>query len=442
MIDGYARDLPFTLTNGTPVAPKRRHSAGVRRMVPHRDRRPSQIPPRAPLRADDRSDSRGSSPAWSTTPPTRWAAYLTSGFDDALAVTLDWYGGGLSGSVSRCTPGGVERLHDFRYPHSLGLFYAQVTDALGFEQSRHEGKVLGLAAHGDPHVLGPELLKRFTCSEGRLPLPLRHGPVICAGSRSSLSARACGRRIPVRPRSGVVRGGADHWLQKTGLHDVVLAGGVAANVKLNQRIADLEGVRAHLHLPEHGRRRHRRRLGAGLPVCARRVEPREWETCYLGPDFSDERMAEAIRGRDSNRAAPRTWRGTWRGCSPTETSWRASRARWSTGPRALWKPVDPLCGHGLRGQRVAESPPRAHGVHAVRTRDAGRALRERYLAVAELLRRRLHDDHVRVHAAHDEKSPAAVHVDGTARPQVLRRAVNPDFYAIVAEYHSSPAYRV
>jgi len=34
-----------------------------------------------------------------------------------------------------------------------------------------------------------------------------------------------------------------------------------------------------------------------------------------------------------------------------------------------------------------------------------------------------------------KESPAAVHVDGTARPQIIRREDNPGFYAIVEEYH-------
>jgi carbamoyltransferase len=33
-----------------------------------------------------------------------------------------------------------------------------------------------------------------------------------------------------------------------------------------------------------------------------------------------------------------------------------------------------------------------------------------------------------------EQCPAAVHVDGTARPQLVRREVNPGYYAIVEEY--------
>jgi carbamoyltransferase len=33
-----------------------------------------------------------------------------------------------------------------------------------------------------------------------------------------------------------------------------------------------------------------------------------------------------------------------------------------------------------------------------------------------------------------EHCPAAVHVDGTARPQLIRREVNPDYYDILVEY--------
>src|SRR4249920_166147 len=93
-------------------------------------------------------------------------AYYTSGFDDALIVSLDGYGSGLSGSVSVGRDGKIERIHDQEYPHSLGTFYESVTSALGFTPSRHEGKIVGLAAYGDPNVLGDLLRSRFVQSNG------------------------------------------------------------------------------------------------------------------------------------------------------------------------------------------------------------------------------------------------------------------------------------
>ena len=52
-----------------------------------------------------------------------------------------------------------------------------------------------------------------------------------------------------------------HYLQQTGLGNLVLSGGVVANVKLNQRLRELPGVQGDLRAPEHGRRRVRHRRG-------------------------------------------------------------------------------------------------------------------------------------------------------------------------------------
>lgn len=75
-------------------------------------------------------------------------AYYTSGFDEALIVTLDGYGSGLGGSIAVGKDGKIERIHELHYPTSLGEFYERVTSSLGFRPSRHEGKIVGLAEIG------------------------------------------------------------------------------------------------------------------------------------------------------------------------------------------------------------------------------------------------------------------------------------------------------
>ena len=78
----------------------------------------------------------------------------------------DGYGSGLAGSVSVGRGGAITRLNGIEYPHSLGTFYESVTSALGFKPSRHEGKIVGLAAYGDPAVLQDVLLARFDLAPG------------------------------------------------------------------------------------------------------------------------------------------------------------------------------------------------------------------------------------------------------------------------------------
>src|SRR5690606_17269295 len=66
------------------------------------------------------------------------SAYFTSGFEDALVVSLDGGGDGRSGLVYEVRDG-------FRYVtemssfDSLGNYYAYVTILCGFKAMRHEG---------------------------------------------------------------------------------------------------------------------------------------------------------------------------------------------------------------------------------------------------------------------------------------------------------------
>lgn len=77
------------------------------------------------------------------------SAYYPSPFDEALVVTLDGEGDGLSGSCWRGQGGRLELLDTLPDTSSLGLFYRSITALLGFKINQQEGKVMGLAGYGD-----------------------------------------------------------------------------------------------------------------------------------------------------------------------------------------------------------------------------------------------------------------------------------------------------
>ena len=81
------------------------------------------------------------------------SAYYSSGFDDALVVTIDGGGDGVSSRVYDVTDGHFRLLHTVSSYHSLGAFYSYITQLCGFKAGRHEGKVTGLAAHGQPRYV-------------------------------------------------------------------------------------------------------------------------------------------------------------------------------------------------------------------------------------------------------------------------------------------------
>ena len=79
--------------------------------------------------------------------------YYSSSFGDALVVSIDGGGGGLSSRVYSVRDGVFSMLHEVPTYDSLGDFYAYVSEVCGFKAARHEGKVTGQAAHGKPQYL-------------------------------------------------------------------------------------------------------------------------------------------------------------------------------------------------------------------------------------------------------------------------------------------------
>lgn len=80
------------------------------------------------------------------------SAYLVSGFDSALVVTMDQAGDGTSCAAFRGSGLDLTALDRVPFPHSVGLFAALITQYLGFRSNHDEYKVMGLAPHGRPVI--------------------------------------------------------------------------------------------------------------------------------------------------------------------------------------------------------------------------------------------------------------------------------------------------
>ena len=154
-------------------------------------------------------------------------AYWGSGFENALAVTLDGQGEGATSEVYSIEDGRFKLLQEIVVPHSLGALYGIVTKALGFKPNRHEGKVTGLAAYATPH---PDLLEQFrklafNDAEGSFKVPAGFGayPKLLYWAkrygREQLSAAVQTVLEEVTCRY------VAHYVRETGARNLVLAGG-------------------------------------------------------------------------------------------------------------------------------------------------------------------------------------------------------------------------
>lgn len=167
-------------------------------------------------------------------------AACCSGFADALVVTMDAFGDGRSATVWRWREPALTPLQGSAYPHSLALLYGLTTAHLGFVEG-DEGKTAGLAARGNPEATAPIFATLLTDADDeirfrRFPTYARLHDALAGFSAKDVAAglQQCLERHVGRFVS--------HWLARSGARRLCLAGGLFANVKLNQVVGESGAV--------------------------------------------------------------------------------------------------------------------------------------------------------------------------------------------------------
>ena len=359
-------------------------------------------------------------------------AYFASGFDRALVLTLDGYGSGLAGSISLAEHGEFRRLEKLDFPHSLGTFYETVTSSLGFNPDRHAGKIVGLAAYGDPEILSDVVLSRFH-QEG--------GSYRIFQNLNVFFSRHLSTRFPMIDIAAawqhvlevVAKGVVDYWSEKTGASGLVLSGGVAANVKMNQRLFECQGIEEVFVYPNMGDG------GCGTGMAMLMSWPggagEPLSDVYFGPSYTDAEIRQELESADLSYFEPENM--------AVEVARRIHDGqviarfdgRMEYGPRALgnrsilYHAREPEVNQWLNKRLGRTEFMPFAPVTLWEERDRcykgieGAELPAQFMAITFDC-----TDFMK------ESCPAAVHVDGTARPQLIKREANPEYYEILREY--------
>ena len=369
------------------------------------------------------------------------SACYTSGFDNALVCSVDGGGDGKSSAIYAFRNGSLTRLHETRAFDSLGNYYAYVTHLCGFKAMRHEGKITGLAAHGEPRYV-PVLREFIDEVEGTL---VNHGGAVFSEAIRRLEARLPLRWTREDLAASIQRHFEDvtcryvsHWARRTGLRNVALAGGVFANVRVNEevwRLPETDRVFIHPGMTDAGLAVGAA-LAASLPGILDRPMPAPGDPLgdvYLGPSIEgpDIDVAMSHHGlRPERLEAP---------LSETIASLLAegyvvarATGRMEYGPRAL-------------GNRTIMYQPADRAVNDWLNRNLGRT---EFMPFAPAV---LHDRREQCfgsmagaeHPAEfmtmtfhctpwmQESMQGVVHLDGTARPQLVRQDRNRGFHEIL-----------
>ena len=382
-------------------------------------------------------------------------AFYGSPFDEALVLTVDGSGDHQCATAWRGRGADLELLWESPIPHSLGWFYAAITEYLGFDAYDGEYKVMGLAAYGRENLELRRALEQVV-RPGEAGFDYRVDPAMIHHGPHSVSPRFTDQLIevigvPPRHRKAALEAIhedlafeaqrlleqsalrlLEHLRGETGLAKLCTAGGVALNVKMNSRIREsglFDEVFFH-PIPSDSGTGIGAALGLWREVTGKRPPP--LEHVYLGPSYSDDEIEAQLRAcglpvsrpGDLARSAARLL------ASGKVIGW--FQGALEGGPRALG-------GRSiLADPRRVESRDRVNA--AIKFREywrpfcpsltiesAARFLQSPTAAPFMIVAFRATEEAAR-------EVPGVVHVDGTMRAQTVDRRSNPRYHALLEAF--------
>ncbi len=382
------------------------------------------------------------------------SAYHPSGWDSATIVTLDGSGEQEAGVIAHGVGDEVKILSSLPGGGSFGYLYGKITEALGFVAHADEGTVMALASYGTPDPRGFDFVDFVTeppqVNKRRLRRYLDALPHRAPGSEITDTHRDLAATLQSSYTDALIRT-VRHAVSLTGVRDVALAGGCALNCAANGALLASGAVdRLYVQPASHDAGTA---LGAAAEVFRNVVGVRPdipTGHAYLGPDLDSAEVERVV----TNARLGRTSKPEDLPAAVAEllaegkvVAWCRGRAE--IGPRAL-------------GARSILADPRS-----VKMRDRLNALkgRQEWRPFGPTMLAEAIDDYVApwpkisddgatepepaepptrtspymllaVNASAKARKdiPAAVHVDGTMRPQTLAREVNPALYDTIVAF--------
>ena len=378
------------------------------------------------------------------------SAWYAAGGQDSLVVTWDNSGDGRSTTVWDASNGAMNLCVDYHRPNSLGLYYSAVTQFLGFTRDSDEYKVMGMAAYGKPTYDFDKILEvrddGYTFHSEFLtgivpgrPQPSKHVglfdhfplpvPRRIAGSpfeQTHFDVAASAQAQLERAALNLV----GHWLKKTGRRHICLAGGVALNCLMNQRLRELPGVESVFVPPicsDAGLA-----LGAAYLVTAAQgklIEP--LRHAYWGPEFTTAQIKETLdrAGADYQETSNPAAAAAALIAQGKIIGWFQGRMEF--GPRAL-------------GSRSILANPKVHGMkdqinQRIKFREEYRPLAPSVIHARGPEFFSDYRDSPFMTQTFDakpglaEQAPDVVHADGTSRIQSVHSGTNPLYADLIHE---------
>lgn len=376
------------------------------------------------------------------------ALFYQPDWDNAIIYTAD--GGGdflqysiyhFDGRTMSLIFGGDDVIHE-RWPdekrHSLGQLYCVVTEIAGFKRNRHEGKITGLAAFGKPSVL-PQLKEKFSVREDGVIRSTFDSYDVMEAYLKEL-ATTCSIEDLARSAQVLLedlfRTSFEILLRRHRFSNAGLSGGVFSNVLLNQVVSEIPEIQDVFVVPPMG--------DEGLPIGG-----------VLKVMITERGFDDFLANR--HRIGLPYWGDEFPAVTGPVPGLRvvASENIVEEGARLIAD--GSVCAIFTKGM---EYGPRALGARSILINPADRKIndsvnkrlsRTEFMPFAPYVREERAAEVFEITPANRQamdfmtittkvkpewidRIPAVVHVDHTARPQIVRREDNPLYYDLLKRF--------
>ncbi len=368
------------------------------------------------------------------------SAYFNSGFKDCFAITIDGWGDNSSSKIFHFKNGIYNEISSTPTIDSLGYFYGSITKLLGFKPHQHEGKILGLAAYGNQNKIISEISEmiKYDSSKKIFKGCYEKGYYQSTFDNKNLSV------LLKKYSTKDIAASTQLILEKTITKcikdlskdkiNLALAGGVFANVKLNQKIKELKNVKDIYIFPNMG--------DGGLCVGGAQLlyhektkkKPKKIKNMYLGHNFSNLEISKELKKYQLSFIKLNQIEKKIAELLSQKKVIAHFNNKMEFGPRAL----------GNRSILCSASD------KSINNWLNKKLKRTEFMPFAPIILKRKIKDYMYVNNLNDymfmtmtckckkimtKKAPAAVHIDDTARPQIIDKYINPRINLVLENYY-------
>lgn len=377
-------------------------------------------------------------------------SYNTSGFDESAIFVADGYGENSStllGIYDKDRK--LKILKEHKFPHSLGMFYATMTEFLGFSPEQDEWKVMGAGAYGNPDVYYNELKNVLHVKEGELELDLNYFNFYNFDSKGyytkklvELLGGECGIEHDSKKVFDIAAATQKvfeeaatqllNWLSQKhpNIRNLCFSGGTAMNSLFNGKIKNLTPYQ-NVHIP-YAPDDVGNAIGAVLYVKDIKITK---ATSYLGSEFSDECIEKILNN----------YKISYRHFKNEELLKTVAKELYSDKIIGWFQGKMEFGQRALGNRSILASPIKAEMRDKI---NSAVKYRESFRPFAPAILHEFGDEYfddylyvpymekiLKFKTTARTKCQAVVHGDGTGRVQSVDKKDNPKFHSLISEFN-------